>query len=366
MRNHSTVRTLREQPGVAPKSPEGHKKPIGGFWLKGIFVFLLIYILDYAEAALIPIALAFFFALVLEPLVHTLEKLISSRAGAIAIVMTTLLGTVAFSSFQLARPIQESISEGPQRISKVENRIRDILLPFQEVDKTMDAITGGLGDAKGQRTVVAQSPGTGLFEHFRSVFSHFALVVILLVFLLATGDRFWEGVWHLCSSKIEKSAFLHLVHDTETRLSSYLMTIAAINLGLGLLVGTAMFGLGMPDPILWGALAAVLNFVPYLGAMIGEIIVGLVALSVFDSVGYALLVPLVYFVIAFTEGNLITPMILGKRFAVKPVLIILSMIILGWLWGIVGVFLTVPTLVLTLIVCENIPRLSELGGFIRK
>jgi predicted PurR-regulated permease PerM len=148
---------------------------------------------------------------------------------------------------------------------------------------------------------------------------------------------------------------MKIVHNIESRLSSYLLTVGLINLGLGILVALGMYLIGMPSPLLWGAMAACLNFIPYLGALVGEIIVAMVALLSFDTVGQAFLAPLIYLAVAFVEGSFLTPMILGRKFTIKPVLIILFMIFFGWVWGFVGLFMAVPLLVLLCIMCETVP-----------
>ncbi len=159
--------------------------------------------------------------------------------------------------------------------------------------------------------------------------------------------------------KVDGGSVVKVIRHIESRLSKYLLTVAIINVCTGVVIGLGMAFIGLPNPALWGVVAGLLNFVPYLGALAGEIVVAMAALSSFESVGHALLAPLLYFMVSFIEGNFVTPMILGKRFTVNPVLIILSMMFWGWVWGTIGLFLAVPILVLATSLRESIaPRAS--------
>lgn len=239
-------------------------------------------------------------------------------------------------------------------------RVREILGPAGLAGPILEGFfnNGQAGDVAASLTSeVAGSAGT--------VMGHAVLVVVLLFFLLASGDRFWGGVSHLCSAWMDRGEFMQLIQKAEKGLSTYFFTVAVINTGVSILVGLVMFVLGMPTPFLWGALAGLLNFVPYLGAMTGEVIVAIVALVTFDSVGYAFLAPALYFAIAAVEGNFVTPMILGKKFTFRPVVVILSMIFWGWLWGTAGLLLAFPMLMLFGILSDNISSLSAIGRFLR-
>src|SRR5690606_28930507 len=124
-----------------------------------------------------------------------------------------------------------------------------------------------------------------------------------------------------------------------------LLAISLINAGLGAVVAAVMWAIGMPNPLLWGVMAALLNYVPYVGALVGLAVVAVVALVSFDSAGTALLVPALYFACTTIEGQFVTPMLLGKRFEMNPVMVFLSIATWGWLWGVPGALMAVPLLV---------------------
>jgi predicted PurR-regulated permease PerM len=139
-----------------------------------------------------------------------------------------------------------------------------------------------------------------------------------------------------------------------------------INACLGLAVGAAMYLIGVPNPVLWGVVAGTANYIPYLGAVVGAVVVGVVAFLSLDSASHALLAPISYMTLSAIEGQLITPTILGLRFSLNPVVIYVWLIFWGWMWGVVGAVLAVPLLTIFKIFCDRIPSLSPVGDFLEK
>ena len=191
-----------------------------------------------------------------------------------------------------------------------------------------------------------------------------AVVLVLLYFLLASGDLFLRKLIRTLPTLEDKKRAVDIARQLESDLSAYLSTVTLINLGLGVAVGVAMYLLGLPNPVLWGGLATILNFVPYLGAIVGILVIGLVAALTFDGVGQMLLPPLVYFLLTACEGYFVTPMILGRRLTLNPVMILLSLLFWGWLWGIAGAVLAVPMLAVVKILCDHLEPLHPLGEFL--
>lgn len=352
----------------APAS-SGISSPISSYLLLGIFLLLLVYAFVFARAVFIPVVLSFFLYMVLRPLTRILERVhIPKTLGAILILMS-VLGIIGFASLQLVAPAREWISTSPQRLNKIEKKVQDLLKPIDQLRQIADEI-GKIAAKEDPKTdevrIMDPSLSNLLFAGTQTLIGYVIIILVLLYFFLSSGDYLWHGLSQLCSTKIDRDIFMRIVHNIETKLSGYLFTVLLINICEGFLIGMGMFLVGMPNPMLWGALAGLLNFIPYIGALVGEIIVTMVALSSFDDVGHALLAPLIYVTITFIEGNFITPMILGKRFTLNPVVIILAMVFWGWIWGIVGLFLAVPILVMSGIVFENIPSLASVGKFLGK
>jgi predicted PurR-regulated permease PerM len=184
---------------------------------------------------------------------------------------------------------------------------------------------------------------------------------VLAFFLLSAGDVLINNVLRILPSMREKRNAVELVRNVEQGISSYLFTVTCINVALGVVQGVAMWLLGMPNPALWGAMCCVLNYIPYLGALLGTIVVFLVAVLTFDTLAYAALVPATYFAITALEGNLITPAILGRSMSLNPVMVFLFLTFWGWMWGIGGALLAVPLLAMLKIGFDQFERTKPMG-----
>ena len=163
-----------------------------------------------------------------------------------------------------------------------------------------------------------------------------------------------------------KKTAVRIARETESQISRYLLTAALINLGVGVVTGLALWLVGMPNPVLWGVVAAVLNFVPYVGAAANIVILTLAALLTFETTGQALVVPAVFFAINLVEGNLVTPMIYGNRMRLNTVALFIGLVFWWFLWGIPGAILAVPIMAAIKIMCDHIESLAPVGEFLGK
>ena len=162
----------------------------------------------------------------------------------------------------------------------------------------------------------------------------------------------------------DKRSAVEIIRGIEDHISYYLFTVTLINIGLGLSIALALYLLGMPNPLLWGTLATILNFIPYLGAITGGLLVLVVAAITFESLELVLLAPGIYLSLTSLEGSFITPLILGQRLTLNPIVIFVSLIFWGWLWGIAGALIAVPMLVCFKILCDRIEPLESIGDFL--
>jgi predicted PurR-regulated permease PerM len=188
-------------------------------------------------------------------------------------------------------------------------------------------------------------------------------MLILLYFLLAYDGVFLAKLIKLMPTLSDKKRAVSIAHEIEAQISRYLFTVTIINLCLGIAVGTAVGLLGLPNPLMWGVLVALLNFIPYLGALTGIGCMLLGALLSFDSLGFALIFPATYLVFASLEGNFVTPFVMGRSLTLNPVLVLLSLTFWGWMWGIVGIVLAVPILAAFRIFCSHIKPMEPLAEF---
>jgi len=205
---------------------------------------------------------------------------------------------------------------------------------------------------------------TRTFPVLRDVGWSVLIVFVLLYFLLATGTTLRENIILALPTLRDKKRALAMSRDLQRGVSAHLATVTLINIGLGVAIGLAMYAIGLPNPALWGAMAAIVNFIPYIGPIVGSVVVAIVGLVTFDAPVEALLPPAVYLAINATEGNLVTPMILSRRLTISPVAVFLSVIFWGWVWGVMGALMAVPILVCLKVVCDANERLAPVSQFL--
>ena len=190
-----------------------------------------------------------------------------------------------------------------------------------------------------------------------------ALVVIFLTyFLLSSSDLFLHKLVAVLPQLKDKKTAVRIVRETQTQVSLYLVTTTMINTGVGVATGIALALVGMPNPVLWGVVAGVLNFVPYIGGLVNTIILTLAAFLTFEDTSQALLIPIVFTAINILEGNLITPMIMGRRMRLNTVAVFIGLIFWWYLWGIPGAILAVPMMATIKIACDHIEALAPEPG----
>lgn len=203
-----------------------------------------------------------------------------------------------------------------------------------------------------------------LFNLGPAIVSQTVFTLIFLFFLLASGDLLYLRVVQSFDSMAEKRTAYDALRQVEASLGSYLGAITLINVGLGIASGLAMWAWGMPSPLLWGIAAAVLNYIPYIGAALGYIGSALVALVVFDDGWTAILVGLTYFGLTAFEGQFITPYFVSWRLQLNPVVVFLTVALWAWLWSVIGMVVAVPMLVVVRVLSDHIPALEKFGKFL--
>jgi predicted PurR-regulated permease PerM len=252
-------------------------------------------------------------------------------------------------------------------MTRVQRKLRALRAPMQQMSRTADEVERTLaGDSTTAAGPAVKSPAwikQALFGGTTAVVSETIVVIVLLYFLLASGDLFLRKLIKVLPTFKDKKRAVEIAREMEHNISTYLFTVTLINIGVGVAVGVGVWLLKMPNPVLWGALACVLTYIPYLGAMVGIGILSLAALLVFDDLGHALAVPAVYLVVSFLEGNFVTPLVLGRRLTLNPVVIFVGLLFWFFLWGIPGALLAVPTLAVFKIVCDHVDTLAPIGEF---
>ena len=329
-------------------------------------VLALMYTLYFARPFLLPLAFALLLSFLFSPVVRALARWrIRPPLGA-GIVVLALLGGLVLSAYELAGPVQSWARKAPETVSIAQTKIRALLRPIERASKQIETATAGGAPTTPRREVVVREESTvskivGMTQHF---FATSLEVVILLYFLLASGDLFLQKLIKVLPTLSDKRKAVEIARQTEASISTYLLTTALMNVGEGIVVAFAMYLLGMPNPILWGAMVVLLEFIPYLGVAIAVVVLGIAAITVFDTVGQAMLVPGAYLLINAIQANLVSHMLMGHRLKLNPVALLVGLAFWFWIWGIPGAFIAVPLLATFKIFCDHIQSLAAVGEFL--
>ena len=365
-----------ETPAQSPASPHPLAPLLTGPFdirsvsLTGLFVLAVFYTMYFTRGILLPMVLAVLLSQLLAPIVRTLARWRIPQMLGSGLILIFLCGLFVLAVSFLTEPAKNWIDKAPAGLHHLQAKLGPLLkMPMQKMAEAtgeMDKITSP-ADAQKKTVVEVQEhsiiPGF-LFDQTPDIVASGLTLLILLYFLLGYKGVFMNKLVKVIPKFRDKKLAVTIASDIENKISAYLLTITLINFGLGCAIAISMYFLGLPNPILWGTAAAVLNFVPYLGAFTGILGMAIAALLTYDNAGYAMLFPGVYLLLATIEGNFITPMILGRSLTMNPVAIIISLMFWGWMWGIVGVILAVPLLATIKILCDHIEPLAALGEFL--
>lgn len=334
--------------------------------LTGLFILAVFYTMYFMRSILLPIVLALLLSYLLRPIVRGLAKLKIPLPLGAALILIGLLALVGYGISTLATPAAGWLKKAPTGLAELQHK----LLP---VKKSVAQVTQATGEieklastnAEIKTVEVKRHPITEmLFVRTPEFIASAVLLLILLYFLLVYDQTFIAKLVKLLPTLSDKKTAVGIAHDIESHVSRYLFTITAINACLGAAVGTAVGLLGLANPAMWGVMVALLNFVPYLGALTGIICMTIGATLSFDSLGYAFVFPAVYLTLGVIEGSFITPWVMGRSLTLNPVIILLSLTFWGWMWGIVGIILAVPILAAFKILCAHIKPMEPLAEFL--
>jgi predicted PurR-regulated permease PerM len=337
------------------------------FILMGLFLLVLFHTLLVARDLLLPLTLAFFLSFLLHPLLRLLKRAHIPEALGAALLLIVLAGGVGLGLYSLVTPATEWIAKAPESMTRVQRKLRTLRAPMQQMSRTADEVERTIaGDSATAPASPVKSPAwikQALFGGTTAFVSEAIVVIVLLYFLLASGDLFLRKLIKVLPTFKDKKRAVEIAREIEHNISTYLFTVTLINIGVGVAVGVGVWLLKMPNPVLWGVLAGVLTYIPYLGAMVGIAVLSLAALLVFDDPAHALAVPAVYLVVSFLEGNFVTPLVLGRRLTLNPVVIFVGLLFWFFVWGIPGALLAVPILAIFKIVCDHVDTLAPIGEF---
>jgi predicted PurR-regulated permease PerM len=341
--------------------------------LRGLFIIAIIAGMYVARDFLLPVVLASFIALTFRPTVRFLSRHYIPPWLSATLLVIILVGGGLSAGYMLSWQVSAWMDQAPQLAKAFVEKFSG-LRPWLDAlvnltDKIQDA-TAAPGVLPAQEVVVREPvlPGWLIVMTWYPLQVTITLVATLAfaVFLMASGDLFYEKLVRVLPTLTDRKRALRIVYELETEVSTYLLTLTAINAILGLAVALTFHALGMPTPYLWGLLTFFFNFIPYVGALSGLALSGFMAIVTFDSLSYALLIPAAFAALSLIESEIANPLVLSHRLQMNSVAILLSLAFWAWLWGIAGAAIAVPVLVTIKVFCNHIEGLSGLGEFLSK
>jgi predicted PurR-regulated permease PerM len=314
-----------------------------------------------AHVAFVPLALALLFALILSGPVEALHRLRIPRGVSALLILVTTLALIGGAIDLLSTPAQHWFASAPQTLQTIKQRITPVARFMQHIDELRGS-ADALGAPRPTSRPGPAAPAPGgpdvLFDATRDALVGSLTFVIVTLFLLAGGPPMMARMTAAFVDHLHAGHVLDLIEKVRAEVGKFYLTTTLINLGLGCATAAVMLAWGMPNPYLWGAMAALLNYIPYAGSGTTLLVISVVAVVSFTNLGRVLGIAGSYVMLAAIEGQIVQPLLVGRRLAVNPLVVFLALWFGGMFWGIPGILLSTPVLVAIKVVAEH----SEHGG----
>lgn len=317
---------------------------------------------------LIPVAAAVLLYLALSPTIRFLAQRHIPPAISALLIMGLAIGGAGFGIYRVAPAARAWVAAAPARGKVAIRRLHTLTAPVDQVTRVVDQLSETMSQSEksNQRTVTVASPQTSsrLYGTTSEVALGLGEIFVLLFALLASGDLLLQKLIAVIKRPADREKAIAIARETESSISTYLFVFTAINATEGLIVAGVLRLIGMPSPLLWGAVVMLAEFVPYLGPIAMVALFTVAGLSTFDNTLHALLVPGAYLAIDLLQAYVATPLLMSRRLQLNPVVIFVSLALWGFLWGIPGVLLAVPVLATFRILCDHVESLAAIGAFL--
>jgi predicted PurR-regulated permease PerM len=340
-------------------------------WIRRLLATLVcivvIYIAVIGASVFVPIALATLLSLILAPAMRALTRWHIPRSAAAALVVGSIVAGTGALVMSLISPARDWIARVPKTLDRLGLAMHELLRrPLQAATQATQAwsdLTDPHGAAQPVRVVDAPGP-SALWQVVSAapgiLLSTVATLLLVYIFLRHADTLLLKTVqlapqWHL------KREIVEATRSAQHELSRYMLAIGLINIVVGAILAFALWLLEVPNPLLWGGIAALFNFAPYLGPLLTLIVLGVAGFSEAPTPLAALAVPGVFLVLHIIESWIFTPLFVGRRLALDPVVTFVSLLALGAMWGMAGLLLAMPLLTCLKIVAEHVPQLSALA-----
>jgi predicted PurR-regulated permease PerM len=329
-------------------------------------VLAILYTAYIAADVIVPIVGAFLLNFLLSPMASALVRFGIPRVAAAALILIALIAGVSGIFYGLSDPAADWLRKLPTNIEELKASLAYSPDPLADVREASEAVEEAMQDLTGKPVaaqVQIQEPPllTAAMNRVPTIAAGIMLSIFLTFLLMISADSFLRKMTSLGRTFGARRRIVMIMRQLELQLAYYLGTITLINSGLGITVAGAMYFLGLPNPALWGAVAAILNFAPYLGPAVTTGVLLLAGIDAFETLAAALLPPAAYLVLTMLEGQVVTPLLVGRRMDLSPVVVFISVVVFGWIWGMVGALLAVPMVASIKICLINLPRTRVIG-----
>jgi predicted PurR-regulated permease PerM len=337
--------------------------------LTGLFILACIYTLSIARSFLVPVAIGLMVYFLLRPPVRALKAARVPEPLGAALVLGALLAVVGVGFYALSWPATEWAARAPESLHRVDEKLRPIARRIQRLTRTaeeMGRITETTVPSSPTQQVTLKEPslGTLFMGGMQSFLAGTVVVFTMVYFLLAEGDGLLRKIVRAFPRLKDRKRAVSIAHEMEQQISGYLFFTTLMNVVFGVLIAAVMWLLGMPNPMLWGVVAGVTKFIPYLGGLVCTIVLTMASIVAFDDMWWALLVPGVFLLIDTIHGNVLLPLWLGKRFTLDPAVLFVGLFFWWYVWGTAGALLAVPMMSAIRIFCDHVDGLQRLGRFL--
>jgi predicted PurR-regulated permease PerM len=332
------------------------------------------YTLYFASGIILPFVLAVILNLLLQPARRFLSERLRIPAPLTSLILIiALFGVLGAVATAISLPASGWIAKAPESLPKLQEKLSYLRRPIQYVQEGLgrvEQLARQESPSPRAETVTVQQPsdisGVGLtvLAGTRAFMGNLLTLLVVLFFLLSSGDSLLRRLVEIVPRLNDKKRVVEISEEIERNISGYLATITMMNAVVGLATGVATWLCGLPDPLLWGTLAFLLNYIPILGPFCGIVILFFVGLFSYANFWSALVPAGIYLGIHVLEGETITPMLLASRFTLNPVLVIVSLFFWDWMWGVMGALLAFPMLAILKIVCDRVPSLTPIGHMV--
>ncbi|MEJ6390574.1 AI-2E family transporter [Gymnodinialimonas ulvae] len=336
-----------------------------------IIAFLaVIYSLAVARVFIVPVILAFLLALVFSPLCRWFRRRGVPEPVSAGAILLGLVAGLFIMTLSLAAPVSQWIEDAPFIAQELQQKLRGlagiaeaVAEANEQVQEVADPSDDEIDDPM-EVVVRSGGPLTSVAYGAPVILGQTAFVLLLLYFILASGPLFYERLVRVMPTLADKKRAVRIAYDVEREVSRYLLTITVINAGLGAAVTVSFSLLDMPSAVVFGLLAFALNYVPFIGAIIGTFLTLAVALVTKDTATAAFLVAFTYWALTSIEAQVVTPLAVGRRLKLNTVVILIAVAFWAWIWSIMGMLMAVPLLVTLRVFCDHVPQLKPVGAFL--